>query len=88
VSLALAVPVAAGPFEDGLAAHARGDYAAAMRLWRPLADQGNANAQNNLGAMYARAAKVSPRPTIRLRRVGTERRPIRATPSLKTISGT
>lgn len=30
----------------------RGDYATAARLLRPLAAQGNANAQYNLGAMY------------------------------------
>ena len=33
--LALAVPVNAGPFEDGQAAYSRGDYATAMRMWRP-----------------------------------------------------
>jgi TPR repeat protein len=49
---ALATPVAAGPFEDGLAAYERGDYATAFRLWRPLAEQGEAKAQNNLGVMY------------------------------------
>jgi hypothetical protein len=58
VSLAVAGPVAAGPLEDGLAAHGRGDYPMAMRLWRPLADQGNADAQNNLGVMYARGQGV------------------------------
>lgn len=34
------------------AAHCRGDYATALRLLRPLAEQGNANAQYNLGNMY------------------------------------
>ena len=43
---------AAGPYEDALAAYKKGDYATALRLLRPLADQGNARAQNNLGAMY------------------------------------
>ncbi len=28
------------------------DYAAALREWRPLAEAGNASAQNNLGFMY------------------------------------
>jgi len=41
-----------GPLEDGYAAYQRGDYAKVMRLFRPLADQGNATAQNNLGVMY------------------------------------
>jgi len=42
----------AGPLEDSLTAYDRGDYATAVRLLRPLADQGNAQAQNGLGAMY------------------------------------
>jgi uncharacterized protein len=48
----------AGPAEDGMAAFQRGDYAAAMRLWRPLAHQGNADAQFLLGAMYGRGEGV------------------------------
>ena len=48
----LSAPVAAGPFEDALAAYKRGDYATALRLWRPLADQGDAKAQSGLGGMY------------------------------------
>ena len=42
----------AGPFEDGAAAYARGEYATALMLLRPLAEQGNANAQNALGVMF------------------------------------
>ena len=41
-----------------MAAHNRGDYATALRLWRPLADQGRADAQFNLGRMYDRAQGV------------------------------
>ncbi len=48
----------AGPFEDALDAYKRQDYATAMRLLRPLADQGHANAQNNLGYMYANGEGV------------------------------
>ena len=36
----LALPVAAQDFEKGVAAHKRGDYATALREWRPLAEQG------------------------------------------------
>jgi TPR repeat protein len=43
----------AGPLEDGVAAYQRGDYATALRIYRPLAAQGNASAQSNLGLMYA-----------------------------------
>ena len=51
-SLSLATPVLAGPLEDGLAAQSRGDYATVLRLWRPLAEQGHAWAQFNLGVIY------------------------------------
>ena len=50
--MALAVPADAGPFEDGLAAYRRDDYATALKFWRPLAEQGDALAQSNLGVMY------------------------------------
>ncbi len=39
-------------FNAGVAAYKRGDYATALRELRPLAEQGNANAQYNLGFMY------------------------------------
>jgi hypothetical protein len=39
--LVAVVPVRAGPFEDGLEAMKSGDFALALKLWRPLADQGN-----------------------------------------------
>jgi uncharacterized protein len=52
VSGGLAAPVAAGPFEDGASAVKTGDYATVMRLWLPLAEQGQAWAQLNLGRMY------------------------------------
>ncbi len=41
----------AGPYEDALAAWSRGEYANAYWLWRPLAEQGNADAQFYLGLM-------------------------------------
>ena len=44
--------VAAGPFDDGQSAYERGDYATAFRLWRPLAEHGDVEAQYNLGVMY------------------------------------
>ena len=39
-------------FQKGLAAYDSGDYATALREWTPLAEQGHAGAQNNLGLMY------------------------------------
>ncbi len=52
IALALATPVAAQDFEAGDKAYNRGDYAAALREWRPLAEQGDALAQASLGVMY------------------------------------
>ena len=47
-------PVAAvsGSFEDGVDAYASGNYAAALGLWRPLAERGEADSQHNLGVVY------------------------------------
>ena len=36
----------------------QGDYATALSLWRPLADQGDAMAQTNIGIMYAKGQGV------------------------------
>src|ERR1700761_8699387 len=49
----------AGPWEDGMAAYSRGDYAPALQLLRPLARQGNAKAQAAIGAMYRRGQGVA-----------------------------
>ena len=52
LAVGLAGSVAAGPYEDGTAAARRGDYATAMRLLRPLADQGDSSAQVFLGHLF------------------------------------
>lgn len=52
LSLRLVAPMAAGPIEDTAEAVRRGDYASALRVWRPLADQGNATAQALLANSY------------------------------------
>jgi len=44
--------LAAGPLENAIAAYLRGDYATAVRLLRPLADQGDARAQGAMGTLY------------------------------------
>jgi TPR repeat protein len=49
----------AGPWEDGMAAYNRGDYVPAMRVFRAMAEQGNAKAQNLLGVMHRRGEGVS-----------------------------
>lgn len=42
----------ASSLDDANSAYSRDDYVTAIRLFRPLADQGNASAQYNLGVMY------------------------------------
>jgi uncharacterized protein len=56
--VALAGAAVAGPLEDATAAYHRGDYATALGLVRPLADQGERAAQYNLGVMYAKGLGV------------------------------
>jgi len=46
-------------FAEGLAAAERGDFATALKEWRPLAEQGNADAQHKLGIMYRRGEGVT-----------------------------
>jgi uncharacterized protein len=42
----------AADFNTGLAAYNKGDYVSAAKEWRPLAEQGVAAAQFNLGLLY------------------------------------
>ena len=39
-------------FDEGLVAADKGDYQTAFKEWKPLAEQGGAAAQYNLGIMY------------------------------------
>ena len=54
VALITASPLlaTAADFDAALTAYDRGDYAAALAELRPLAEQGDATAQNSLGFMY------------------------------------
>ena len=56
-TLGLTAPAWAG-FDEGEAAYQRGDYATALREWRPLAEQGYAEAQFFLGVMYSEGEGV------------------------------
>jgi uncharacterized protein len=49
---------AAGPLDDAREAYQRGDYATAYRLFQPMADHGDAAAQNNLGVIYSHGEGV------------------------------
>ena len=59
VSGSLISSAQAGPWEDGMAAYNRGDYVPAIRLFRPLAEQGNAKAQSVIGIMYRKGEGVA-----------------------------
>jgi TPR repeat protein len=50
--LNFAAAVSAGELSDGVAAYNNGDYATAYRIFPPLARNGIADAQYNLGLMY------------------------------------
>ena len=52
VVVLVAAPAWAGDLQAGVEAYNRGDYATALKEWRPLAEQGDALAQYNLGVMY------------------------------------
>ena len=45
-------------FQKGRSAYAAKDYAAALKEWKPLAEQGNAEAQYAIGLLYRRGHAV------------------------------
>ena len=62
IALVLSIVGLAAPawadFNAGEKAYHRGDYATALREWRPLAEQGHAAAQYSLGLLYANGQSV------------------------------
>src|ERR1700678_967743 len=52
VALVLIIPAMAADNAAGLKAFQAGNYAAAFKEWKPLADKGDANAECNLGIMF------------------------------------
>jgi hypothetical protein len=52
ILLLFSVGISWGSFQSGEDAYLREDYETALSEWRPLAEQGNAEAQNMLGYMY------------------------------------
>lgn len=53
-------PTAASGLDAGFVAYAHADYATALQKLKPLAEQGNARAQNALAVMYATGRGVAP----------------------------
>ena len=58
LTLLVGTPASSADFQKGLTAAQSGDFATALREWTPLAKQGNASAQGNLGAMYGMGTGV------------------------------
>jgi TPR repeat protein len=58
LSLVCLVVPAWADYQAGMDANNRGDYATALREWRPLAEQGHAVAQYSLGLLYANGQGV------------------------------
>ena len=52
LTLLVGTPASSADWKKGAAAYQSSDFATALREWTPLAKQGNADAQFNLGAMY------------------------------------
>lgn len=58
-TLVVATQVWAGPFEDGTKAYDQGKFETALAFWLPLAEQGLAAAQFNLGILYEKGQGVT-----------------------------
>ena len=61
-------------YQDGWDAYERQDYKTAYKLWLPLAEQGDAIAQYNLGSMYSNGQGVpqDDKEAVRLYRLSAE----------------
>jgi hypothetical protein len=57
--MVLAQPVTAADIDDAQTAYNSGDFATALKLWQPLAESGNARAQNSLGVMFENGKGVA-----------------------------
>ena len=57
--LLIAAYAIAGPYEDGVAAYDRADYATSLALWLPLAEQGHRAAAFNVAVLYEKGLGTS-----------------------------
>ncbi|HKP66828.1 MAG TPA: hypothetical protein VJX31_09400 [Casimicrobiaceae bacterium] len=62
--LFVAVHASAGAYEDGVAAYDQRQFDTALKLWLPLAEQGNAAAQFNVAVLYERGLGTPPNATL------------------------
>ena len=62
LTLMIGNPASSADFQKGLDAAQRGDFATALKEWKPLAEQGHANSQFYLGCpLVAEAVEEVPR---------------------------
>jgi TPR repeat protein len=52
LTLLVGTPAFSADWDKGLTAYESGNFATALRKWTPLAEQGDAAAQFNLGILY------------------------------------
>ena len=78
-ALALGIGPAAADWDTGQAAFERGDIAAALEAWRPLAEAGDARAQAAIGSLYIHGQGGGSRSTMPRRCAGPGAPPSRAT---------
>ncbi len=52
LNLLIGTPAFSADFQKGLKAYQLGDYTTVLKEWKPLAEEGHANSQVNLGVMY------------------------------------
>ena len=57
-SLFLGLPSYSSDFDKGLTAYKNGDYATALKEWKPLAEQGDLDAQYNLDLIHRKGLGV------------------------------
>ena len=58
LTLLVGNPAFSADFQKGFDAADKGDFATALKEWKPLAEQGDADAQYYLGLMYAQGKGV------------------------------
>ena len=58
LTLLVGNPAVSADFQKGVDAAQKGDFATALKEWKPLAEQGDASAQYNLGVMYKKGQGV------------------------------
>lgn len=59
LTLVVGKPAFSADFQKGVSAYEKGDFATALRQWTPLAEQGYAYAQHNIGVMYDKGQGVA-----------------------------